>query len=75
MVDQTSPEDYQELLDFAYGLAEQVGPHCGICADQQATALILKRSSERWTRSSDAEAKKNTIDVRAAQFSDARFSR
>ncbi|KAK1924161.1 putative inositol-1-monophosphatase [Papiliotrema laurentii] len=44
-------EDYDELLDFAYSLAEQ------------ATALILKRSSERWVKTSVAEAKKNTIDL------------
>ncbi|WWC92787.1 uncharacterized protein L201_007746 [Kwoniella dendrophila CBS 6074] len=44
-------EKYQDILDFAYELAEK------------ATALILKASAERWKNTEDVEQKKNSVDL------------
>jgi hypothetical protein len=66
-----------ELLDFLVRLCHQLSsePITARCDPQdtdtelKATALILKRSSERWVKTSVAEAKKNTIDVRESKQS------
>ncbi|WRT69682.1 uncharacterized protein IL334_006672 [Kwoniella shivajii] len=42
---------YQEILEFAYGLAEK------------ATDLILKGSAARWNKTDEIEEKKNSVDL------------
>ncbi|WVF68501.1 hypothetical protein IAT40_003268 [Kwoniella sp. CBS 6097] len=44
-------QQYQEILEFAYQLAEK------------ATEMILKASAERWTSSTDVEEKANSADL------------
>ncbi|WWC73709.1 uncharacterized protein I206_107681 [Kwoniella pini CBS 10737] len=44
-------QEYQDILEFAYGLAEK------------ATDLILKGSAARWTKKEDIEEKKNSVDL------------
>ncbi|KAK4688550.1 myo-inositol-1(or 4)-monophosphatase, partial [Tremellales sp. Uapishka_1] len=47
----TSSEQYEDLLEFAYGLAEK------------ASDMILKGSAERWSKAADTTEKKNAVDL------------
>lgn len=60
----TMPEDtYDEVLEFAYALAEDVSWHCARHLTLQAGKLILEGAAKRWRAHQEYEVKKNPVDV------------
>lgn len=60
------PDDhlYEEILDFALQLADEVIGALHMLAESQASRMIREGLQARWTSASEVEIKKNPVDVR-----------